>query len=211
MKAQLEEVGVVPVIVIENAHQAVDLAKALVEGGLPIIEVTMRTQAAALAIESIAKHVPKAVVGAGTVLDLEQLAIARDSGAQFMVSPGLNRPVVEESQALNLPIFPGIATATELQAALGMGLEVVKFFPAELVGGAAMLKAFGSVFKNVRFMPTGGVTPANLADYLSLPSVSACGGSWLAPSELLATGDFAGISKLAAQAREIATITRLGK
>lgn len=208
MNTLLEEIGVVPVVVIENAEHAVALAEALVEGGLPIIEVTLRTKAAPEAIELIAKHVPDAVIGAGTVLNVEQFKRAQDSGAQFMVSPGLHRPVVEASLSSNLPIYPGVATATELQSALDMGLKTVKFFPAELAGGIPMLKALGSVFRDVKFMPTGGVSPGNLRDYLALPAVTACGGSWLSPADLIATQDFDGICQLAAAAKAIVTSTR---
>lgn len=211
MNELLEEIGVVPVIVIEKADHAVALAQALVEGGLPIIEVTLRSQSAPEAIELIAKQVPEAVIGAGTVLNVEQFKVAHNAGAQFVVSPGLNRPVVEAAQSHNLPVFPGIATATELQSALNMGLRTVKFFPAELAGGVAMLKALGSVFRDMKFMPTGGVTPGNLRDYLSLPAVSACGGSWLAPSDLIAVQDFAGIARLASEAKAIATNARVSK
>ncbi|MBL4871302.1 MAG: bifunctional 4-hydroxy-2-oxoglutarate aldolase/2-dehydro-3-deoxy-phosphogluconate aldolase [Robiginitomaculum sp.] len=209
MNILLEEIGVVPVVVIENADHAVALAEALVEGGLPIIEVTLRTAAAAEAIELIAKHVPDAVIGAGTVLNVEQLKLAQNAGAQFIVSPGLHRPVVEASQNYDLPIYPGVATATELQSALDMGLKTVKFFPAELAGGIPMLKALGSVFRDVKFMPTGGIAPGNLRDYLSLPAVTACGGSWLSPADLIAAEDFSGITQLAAAAKAIVTSTRV--
>jgi 2-dehydro-3-deoxyphosphogluconate aldolase/(4S)-4-hydroxy-2-oxoglutarate aldolase len=211
MKQLLEETGVVPVVVIENADDAVSLARALLEGGLPIIEITLRSQAAPQAIENIAKHVPEVVIGAGTVLNVEQVLIAQDSGASFIVSPGLYPPVIEASQTNNLPVYPGIATATELQTAWNMGLRTVKFFHAELAGGVAMLKALGLVFRDVKFMPTGGITPGNLRDYLSLPSVTACGGSWLAPADLMAVQDFAGITRLASQAKAIATNTRVSK
>ncbi|NKB32814.1 MAG: bifunctional 4-hydroxy-2-oxoglutarate aldolase/2-dehydro-3-deoxy-phosphogluconate aldolase [Pseudomonadales bacterium] len=208
MDQLLEETGVVPVVVIDNADDAVPLAKALVEGGLPIIEVTLRTQAATAAIENIAKQVPEAVIGAGTVLSVEHLQLAHNIGAQFIVSPGLNRTVVEVSQANNLPIYPGIATASELQSAWNMGLRTVKFFPAELAGGVAMIKALASVFRDVKFMPTGGVAPNNLREYLSLPTVTACGGSWLAPSNLLTEKNFTEITRLAAEAKKIAVETR---
>lgn len=208
MNDLLEKIGVVPVVVIENADHAVELAQALVEGGLPIIEVTLRTEAALEAIERIAKQVPDAVIGAGTVLNLQQFKLALNAGAQFVVSPGLHRPIVEASLDHNLPIYPGVATATELQSALEMGLKTVKFFPAELAGGIAMLKALGLVFRDVKFMPTGGVSPDNLRDYLSLPAVSACGGSWLSPAGLVEAQDFASITRLAAEAKAIVSSTR---
>ena len=208
MNKLLEEIGVVPVVVIEQADQAVALARALVKGGLPIIEVTLRTEAALEAIELISKHVPDAVVGAGTVLSVEQLEIARKAGAQFAVSPGLHEPVVEASLKHNMPIYPGVSTATELQCAWNMGLRTVKFFPAELAGGLPMLKALGSVFRDVKFMPTGGVTPANLREYLSLANVSACGGSWLSPPALVGARDFGAIAQLALEAKAIVSDIR---
>ena len=208
MKQLLEETGVVPVVVIENADDAVSLARALLEGGLPIIEIPLRSQAAPQAIENIAKQVPEVVIGAGTVLNVEQVQIAQDSGASFIVSPGLYPPVVEASQTNNLPVYPGIATATELQSAWNMGLRIVKFFPAELVGGITMLKALGSVFQDMKFMPTGGVSAGNLRDYLSLPAVTACGGSWLAPTDLVAKQEFAEITRLASVAKKIVTEAR---
>jgi len=208
MDALLEKTGVVPVVVIDDAEHAIALAQALVEGGLPIIEVTLRTEAAAAAIELIANNVPEAVIGAGTVLNVDQLMLAQDAGAQFVVSPGLHRPVVEAAQSQGLPIYPGIATATELQAAFDMGLKTVKFFPAELAGGVPMLKALGSVFRGMKFMPTGGVSPGNLSEYLALPAVSACGGSWLSPSDLIAKQDFASITRLATEAKSIVTSVR---
>ncbi len=205
MDALLEKTGVVPVVVIEDAGHAITLAQALLEGGLPIIEVTLRTEAAAEAIELIAKNVPETVIGAGTVLNVDQFKLAHNAGAQFVVSPGLHLPVVEAAQSQNLPIYPGIATASELQAAFDMGLKTVKFFPAELAGGVPMLKALGSVFRGMKFMPTGGVSPDNLSDYLSLPAVSACGGSWLSPSGLIANQEFVSITRLAAEAKTIVT------
>lgn len=204
MNELLEQIGVVPVVVIEKADGAVELAQALVKGGLPIIEVTLRTEAAPEAIELIAKNVPEAIIGAGTVLNVDQFNTAREAGAQFIVSPGLHVPVVEAARKEDLPVYPGIATATELQTAFEMGLETVKFFPAELAGGVPMLKALGSVFRSMKFMPTGGVSPSNLSSYLSLPNVAACGGSWLSPAGLIASQDYSAITQLAVEAKNIA-------
>ena len=211
MNELLEKIGVVPVVVIEKAEHAVALARALVEGGLPIIEVTLRTEAALESIELIAKNVPEAVIGAGTVLNVAKFKIAHSAGAQFIVSPGLHQPVVEASQNENLPVYPGIATATELQSAYAMGLKTVKFFPAELAGGAPMLKALGSVFRGMKFMPTGGISPGNLNSYLSLDNVAACGGSWLSPADLIEAENFAAITQLAAEAKAIVTNSRHSK
>ncbi len=200
MDKRLARAGVVPVVVLENADDAIPVAEALCEGGLTVIEVTLRTAAAPEAIGRIAGEVPGAVIGAGTVLDAEQVGIAADAGAQFIVSPGLHEAVVDEARSRDLPVYPGIATATEAQAAWNMGLRIAKFFPASQAGGVPMLKALGSVFRDMRFMPTGGVTAANLGEYLELPSVVACGGSWLTPAEAIAAGNFDAIRKLAAEA-----------
>lgn len=197
-----------PVVVLDNADDAIPVAEALCAGGLPIIEVTLRTAAAPDAIEQISKNVADAVIGVGTVLNAEQVGIAAAAGASFIVSPGLHESVIEESRSRDLPVFPGVSTATEAQAAWNMGLRTLKFFPAEQAGGVAMLRALGSVFRDVRFMPTGGVSPANLPDYLRLPSVIACGGSWLTPAALIEAKDFAAIKRLAMEARTIAGETR---
>jgi len=203
MNELLEKVGVVPVVVLDNAEDAIPVAEALREGGLSIIEVTLRTAAAPEAIRLIADEVSDVIIGAGTVLNAEQVSIAAGAGARFIVSPGLHDSVVAESKSLNLPLYPGVATATEAQAAWNMGLKALKFFPAGQAGGVPMLKALGSVFRDVGFMPTGGVSPANLAEYLGLPSVIACGGSWLTPAKAIETKDFATITRLAEEARAL--------
>jgi len=203
MNELLEKIGVVPVVVLEDAEDAVPLAEAFRDGGLPIIEVTLRTAAALDAIRRIADEVTDVVIGAGTVLNAEQVDIAASAGARFIVSPGLHASVVDASRSLDLPVYPGVATATEALAAWNMGLKTLKFFPAGQAGGVPMLKAFGSVFRDVRFMPTGGVSPANLPEYLKLPSVIACGGSWLTPAKAIESKDFEAITELAAAARAI--------
>jgi 2-dehydro-3-deoxyphosphogluconate aldolase/(4S)-4-hydroxy-2-oxoglutarate aldolase len=200
MNELFENVGVVPVVVLDNAEDAIPVAEALREGGLSIIEVTLRTAAAPEAIRLIADEVTDVIIGAGTVLNAEQVGIAAGAGARFIVSPGLHDSVVAESRSLNLPLYPGVATATEAQAAWNMGLKALKFFPAGQAGGVPMLKALASVFRDVRFMPTGGVSPANLAEYLGLPSVIACGGSWLTPAKAIEAKDFATITRLAEEA-----------
>lgn len=200
MNELLEKVGVVPVVVLDNAEDAIPVAEALREGGLSIIEVTLRTAAAPDAIRLIADEVSDVIIGAGTVLNAEQVGIAADAGARFIVSPGLHESVVAESKSLKLPLYPGVATATEAQAAWNMGLKALKFFPAGQAGGVPMLAALSSVFRDVRFMPTGGVSLANLAEYLGLPSVIACGGSWLTPAKAIEAKDFATITRLAEEA-----------
>ena len=198
----LGKAGIVPVIVIEDEAQAVPLAKALVKGGLPVLEVTFRTKAAAGAIAAIRREVPEAVVGAGTLLTVEQLRAAKKAGAAFGVAPGFDPVIVEEAKAEMLPFCPGIATASELSQALTAGCEMVKFFPAEAAGGVKMIKNFLGAFRftGVKFMPTGGVKPDNVSDYLAVPEIVCCGGTWLVPKDALAAGDFAKIEALAAEA-----------
>jgi len=208
MKSLFENVPVIPVVVIDEVDRAVPVAKALVAGGLPIIEVTMRTAAASAAIAAIAAEVPDAHVGAGTVLSAEQAHTIVAAGARFIVSPGLHEDVVAAARELAVPIIPGVATATETQRAWNMGLRELKFFPAEQAGGLAMIKALSSVFRDVSFMPTGGVSSANLKDYLAHPFVLACGGSWLTPAAAIAAGDYDQITVLAREALAIARQVR---
>ncbi len=204
MKELLEQAPVVPVVVIQDAAKAVPIAQALVRGGLPVIEITMRTAAAADAISAIAEAVPDAFVGAGTVLSPAQAESIAAAGAKFIVSPGLHEDVVATAESLNLPVVPGVATATEAQRAWNLGLRLLKFFPAGQAGGVGMLKALSAVFRDVMFMPTGGVSASNLRDYLELPSVLACGGSWLTPAAAVEAGDFEKITALASEAIAIA-------
>lgn len=196
---RVQGVGVLPVIVLEDASFAVPLGDALKAGGLPIAEVTFRTAAAEEALHALAAD-PALLVGAGTVLDVDQVNRAVDAGARFIVSPGLRASVVRRAQELGVEVWPGVATPTEVLAALELGLGVVKLFPAGPLGGADLVKALAGPFPAVRFIPTGGVTHANLRDYLALASVVAVGGSWMVPPALLAQGDFTGISGLCAQA-----------
>ena len=196
---------VIPVIVIEREEQAVPLAKALVKGGLPVLEVTFRTSAAAGAIAAIRREVPEAVVGAGTILTVEQLKAAKAAGAVFGVAPGFDPLVVAAAKAEGLPFCPGVATASELSQALSAGCRMVKFFPAEAAGGVKMIKNLLGAFRftGVKFMPTGGVNASNLADYLSVPEIICCGGTWIVPKDALAAGDWARIEQLAADALKL--------
>jgi 2-dehydro-3-deoxyphosphogluconate aldolase/(4S)-4-hydroxy-2-oxoglutarate aldolase len=203
----IQAVPVIPVIVLQRVSDAIPVAEALIEGGISIFEITMRTEAALPAIEEIAAQFPDALTGVGTVLNKQQAQQAADSGAQFIVSPGFDTATVEFAQAAGIPIVPGVSTASEVQLARNLGLRILKFFPAGAAGGIAMLKAFSSVFADVQFVPTGGVTASNLADYLAVPNVVACGGSWLAPVKLVADGQFNEISRLTAAAIEIARET----
>jgi 2-dehydro-3-deoxyphosphogluconate aldolase/(4S)-4-hydroxy-2-oxoglutarate aldolase len=204
LEERLERTPVVPLVQADDPDIAVRTSEALVAGGLTVIEVVFRTDAALRCLQAVGRYVPDAVVGAGTVLTPDQVNAAADAGACFIVSPGLEDSVVRAARARDLPVFPGIATASELQRAWNLGLSTVKFFPASLAGGTAMIKALSAAFRGMRFMPTGGVSAANLAEYLALPQVLACGGSWLTPAAAVADGDFATITALAAEAVEIA-------
>ena len=205
MVETLGKAGIIPVIVIEKEEQAVPLAKALVKGGLPVLEVTFRTKAAAAAIAAIRKEVPEAVVGAGTVLTVEMLRAAKAAGAVFGVAPGFDPAIIAEAKAQDFPFCPGVATASELSQALTAGCKMVKFFPAEAAGGVKMIKNLLGAFRftGVKFMPTGGVKPENVSDYLAVPEIVCCGGTWIVPKDALAAGDYATIEKLAAEAAEI--------
>ncbi len=198
----LKKAGIVPVIVIEDEAQAVPLAQALVKGGLPVLEVTFRTSAAAGAIRAIRAAVPEAIVGAGTLLTPQMVKDAKDAGAVFGVAPGFDPVVVNAAKALDLPMVPGIATASELSQALTAGLKLVKFFPAEAAGGVKMIKNFLGAFRftGVKFMPTGGVNLTNVGDYLAVPEIVCCGGTWLVPKDALAVGDWTRIETLAKEA-----------
>lgn len=197
IKQQIEELKVVPVVAIENVDDANRLADALTEGGLPCAEITLRTDAGLAAIESLAKR-SGFLVGAGTVHNADQAAKVVDMGAKFVVAPGFNSKTVSWCVDNNVPVLPGTSSPTDLEQALEFGLDVVKFFPAEAMGGVKTLKAFHGPYSSIRFMPTGGVSTSNLPDYLSLPYVIACGGSWMVKSDLIADGRFDEIKRLAA-------------
>jgi len=200
IQTRLEQAPVVPLVAPEDPETAIRTTQALVDGGLTVIEVVLRTPSAMKCLGEIARAVPEAIIGAGTVLSVDQAEAVLDEGAQFIVLPGLYSPVIKVAQKAGVPVFAGIATATEAQRAWNKGLRSVKFFPASLAGGVPMLKALSSVFKGMSFMPTGGVSIANLADYLALPSVLACGGSWLTPKSAIEQGNYAAITELAAEA-----------
>jgi 2-dehydro-3-deoxyphosphogluconate aldolase/(4S)-4-hydroxy-2-oxoglutarate aldolase len=205
---RLQVAPIVPLIQANDPAVAIEIAKALVAGGLTVIEVVLRTDEAIECMRQVSLEVPDAIVGAGTVLSAKQAHAVADAGAAFIVSPGLDEGVVRVAQKASLPIFPGIATASELQRAWNLGLDAVKFFPAGQAGGTAMLKALGSVFRQVRFIPTGGISPTNIAEFLALPSVLACGGSWLTPSADIAAGNFDAITRLAEEALDIVNSVR---
>ena len=193
-------IGIVPVIKIDDAKLAVPLAKALVEGGLPVAEVTFRTDEAEEAIKLISKEVPEMLVGAGTVLTTAQVDRAVLAGAKFIVSPGLNPKVVQYCVDKGIPITPGTSNASDIEQALELGLEVVKFFPAGQLGGIATIKALAAPYTKVKFMPTGGVNAKTLNDYLSFPKVLACGESWMVNADLINAGKFDEIRAMTAEA-----------
>lgn len=197
---RLRGLGVVPVVVIRDPRRAVPLARALADGGLPCAEITFRTRAAAEAMRRIAAEAPDVLLGAGTVLTPGQAAAAREAGAQFVVSPGFDPRVVDYCQEHGLPVYPGVCTPTDIQRALGAGLEVLKFFPAGPLGGASFLKAISAPFPGLRFIPTGGVKRENLPGYLKMDQVLACGGSWMAPAAWIDESAFDRIRDEAARA-----------
>jgi len=191
---------IVPVVKIEDAARAVDLQAALVDAGITIIEITFRTDAAAAAIEACRASAGSMVVGAGTVRTIEQVDRAIDAGAEFLVAPGFSRTITEYALKKGVPHIPGTITPTEVEMATELGLDVLKFFPAEQAGGPGFLKSLGAVYPGIGFMPTGGVNAGNIKDYLALPNVLACGGSWMVKPEWINAGEFGVIRKTAAEA-----------
>lgn len=203
IEEEFERVGLVPVVVIDDARHAPGLADAMVRGGLPIAEVTFRTEAATEAIQAMAQN-KDILVGAGTVISVEQAERALVAGAQFIVLPGFSAEVVEYCQQRGVPVFPGTTSATEMMAAIKLGLGTLKFFPAEANGGASAIKAYGGPFGGLRFIPTGGISAANLAEYLALPQVLAVGGSWMVPQKKIAAEEFDEITELCREAVSLA-------
>lgn len=191
---------VIPVIVLQRVDDAVPVAQALVDGGVRVLEVTMRTPVALRCIEEIARAVPQAVVGAGTVRTPADARAALAAGSRFAVSPGYTETLGQACRGIGLPLLPGVASASELMAAQDGGHDFVKFFPASAAGGLPMLKALAGPFPDVSFCPTGGITPQNAREYLALPQVRVCGGSWLTPQDAVRAGDWARITRLAQEA-----------
>lgn len=204
IEERFHELRVVPVVVLEDEKAAVPLAKALVQGGLPCAEVTFRTEAAAESIRLMSEAYPDMLVGAGTVLTTEQVDLAVKSGAKFIVSPGFDPEVVDYCLEKNIPVLPGCITPSEVAQAVKRGLKVVKFFPAEQAGGIAMIKAMAAPYYNVKFMPTGGISPKNLKDYLSCDKILCCGGSWMVKGDMIKNGEFDKIQMLVKEAKELA-------
>jgi 2-dehydro-3-deoxyphosphogluconate aldolase / (4S)-4-hydroxy-2-oxoglutarate aldolase len=209
--SRFREFGVLPVVVIDRPEDAPNLGAALLAGGLPCAEVTFRTPAAGAAIRSLAFAHPEVLVGAGSVLSVEQAEEAVAAGARFVVSPGLDLAVVDWCIASDVPVVPGVMTPTEVTAALGRGLHLLKFFPAATAGGPAAVHALSGPFPDVEFIPTGGIGPDNLADYLRLPMVAACGATWPVPRALIARGEFDRIEELVAEAVALVAECRRGR
>lgn len=200
---QFEKIGIIPVVVLEDAKDAKPLGQALMEGGLPCAEVTFRTGAAEESIRVMSEEFPEMLVGAGTVLTTQQVDRAVAAGAKFIVSPGINPVVAEYCVKKKIPIVPGTCTPSNIETALGFGLDVVKFFPAEAAGGLKYIKAVAAPYTGVRFMPTGGINADNVKEYLKYDRILACGGSWMVKGNLIKAGDFGKIKELTAEAAAI--------
>ena len=196
----IQKIGIVPVVVLNDAKDARPLAKALCEGGLPCAEVTYRTAAAEESIRIMTQEFPEMLVGAGTVLTTEQVDTAVAAGAKFIVSPGLNPKIVKYCIEKGVPVTPGVSSPSQVEQAIEMGLDVVKFFPAEPAGGLPMIKAMAAPYTNMKFMPTGGISAKNLNEYLAFPKILACGGSWMVKGDLVAAGRFDEIAKMTREA-----------
>ena len=205
---KIQETGIIPVVVLNDAKDAAPLAKALCEGGLPCAEVTFRTEAAEESIRIMSREFPEMFVGAGTVLTTEQVDRAVDAGAKFIVSPGLNPKVVKYCIEKGVPVTPGVCTPSEVEQAIELGLDVVKFFPAEPAGGLNMIKAMAAPYVGMKFMPTGGINPKNVREYLAYDRILACGGSWMVKGSLVEAGEFDKIRELVQEAVEIVKESR---
>ena len=203
MKEEFKKYGIIPVVVLDDEKDAEPLAKALTKGGLPCAEVTFRTAAAAGSIKIMKEKYPEMLVGAGTVLTTEQVDKAVAAGADFIVSPGLNPEVVKYCLERDIPVTPGTQTPSEMELAMSLGLDFVKFFPAEPAGGIKMIKAVAAAYVNLSFMPTGGINAGNVREYLAYDRIPACGGSWMVSKDLIKSGDFARIEELVKEAVQI--------
>lgn len=200
LNQKISELKIVPVVKLDNASDAENLAKALIEGGLPVAEVTFRTDAAEKSIQIMTEKFPEMLVGAGTITTVEQAKTAVAAGAKFLVSPGFSRAVTQYAVENKIPIFPGVCTPSEIMEAMEFQLPVVKFFPAEAYGGLKTINALAGPFPNLKIMPTGGINEKNIKDYLANPKVIACGGSWMVKDSLIQAGAFDEIKKLTAEA-----------
>ena len=210
LAAALRDAGVVPVVTLTRPEQAVPVAEALLAGGLACVEITFRSDAAPAAIEAIRARVPSLLVGAGTILTVAQADTAMAAGASFLVAPGFNPAVVDHVLDRGIPMLPGVCTPSEIERALARGLELVKFFPAAAMGGVAFLRALAGPYPMLRYVPTGGITPENAVEYLALRSVVAVGGTWLTTQDVVAAGEWATITGLAADAAAMVRRAREG-
>ena len=200
---QVAACGVVPVVVLEDAEQAVPTAKALLTGGINAMEITFRTAAARDSIAKVAKEVPEMIVGAGTVINVEQLHAAVEAGAQFIVSPGSDADIIQEAMKLGVAVTPGVVTPSEIMLGLRLGVKVFKFFPAESFGGLKTIKALCGPFPQIRIIPTGGINQANVADYFKNPKIVAVGGSWMCTKDMISAGDFDAITEKSRAATDL--------
>ena len=207
---QVAACGVVPVVVLEDAEQAVPAAKALLKGGINAMEITFRTAAAKASIAKVSKEVPEMIVGAGTVVNLEQLRDAVDAGAQFIVCPGSDAEIIAEAMRLNVPVVPGVVTPSEIMMGLKLGVKVFKFFPAESYGGLKTIKALCGPFPQIKFIPTGGINQSNAGEYFKNPKIQAVGGSWMVTKDMVAAGDYDGITEKSAAATALYKSIRNG-
>ena len=205
---KIQKIGIVPVVVLNDAKDAAPLAKALCDGGLPCAEVTFRTDAAEESIRIMAEQFPNMLVGAGTVLTTDQVDRAVAAGAKFIVSPGLNPKIVRYCVEKNIPITPGTTNPSDIEQAIECGLEVVKFFPAEQAGGLAMLKAMAAPYTMLKFMPTGGINTKNLKEYLGFSKILCCGGSWMVKGDMIKNKEFDKITEMTREATELAAAAR---
>ncbi len=203
LKSKFEQIGIIPVVVLEDAKDAHALGQALMDGGLPAAEVTFRTEAAEEVIKILSKDFPDMLVGAGTVLTTEQADRAIAAGAKFIVAPGFNPTVVKHCIEKGYPVTPGVQTPGEMEQAMELGLDFVKFFPAEPAGGLPMIKAVAAPYTKLKFMPTGGINKDNVKDYLAYNKIVACGGTWMVKSDFISEGNFGAITELAQEASEI--------
>ncbi len=203
MYKKFYELGIIPVVVLNDAKDAKPLGKALVDGGLPVAEVTFRTDAAEESIKILSDEYPDMLVGAGTVLTTEQVDRAVAAGAKFIVSPGLNPDIVKYCNDKDIPICPGVITPGEIEKGISLGLSVMKFFPAEPAGGLKMINAMGAAYTKIRFMPTGGINATSVVDYLKSPRILACGGSWMVKGDMIEAGEFDKIESLCKEAAQI--------
>ena len=208
LEEQFYDYAVVPVVVLDDAEDAAPLAEALVKGGLPCAEVTFRTEAAEESIRIMSEKYPEMLVGAGTVLTVEQVDHAVAAGAKFIVSPGFDPEIVDYCMEKNIPVFPGCVTPSEVAAAVKRGLKVVKFFPAEQSGGLAMIKAMAAPYTTVKFMPTGGISAKNLKEYLGFSKILCCGGSWMVKGDMIKNKEFDKITEMTREATELAAAAR---